>query len=73
VGAQPLIGEDTCQQIFHSGRYPVSRGEDLRLESPEGRISGGDPGRTFKGTGVVRSFIPEDFHTEVARFETSKS
>jgi hypothetical protein len=19
-GAQPLIGEDTCQQIFHSGR-----------------------------------------------------
>jgi hypothetical protein len=56
-----------CQQIFHSGRYPVDRGEDLRLESPKGRISGGDHGRTFKGIGVVRYFIPEDFHTEVAR------
>jgi hypothetical protein len=62
-----LIGEDTCQQIFHSGRYPVSSGEDLRFESPEGRISGGDPGHTFKGTGVERYFILEDFHTEVAK------
>jgi hypothetical protein len=62
-----LIAKDTCQQIFHSGRYPVSNGEDLRFESPEVWISRGDPHCTFKRIGVERSFILEYFHIEVVK------
>jgi hypothetical protein len=37
------------------------RNESLRIEIPEGRIHGGDPGHRFKETGVSRSSTPEDF------------
>jgi hypothetical protein len=39
------------------------RNRNLRIEIPEGRIRGGDPGRIFKGTGVDRSSTSEDCHT----------
>jgi hypothetical protein len=58
----------TCQQIFHSGRCPVSRGENLRIEILEGWTHGGDPSHIFKGIGGNRSSTLEYSHAEESGF-----
>jgi hypothetical protein len=43
------------------------RNGKLRIESPEGRIHGGDHGHRFKEEDGSRSSTPKNFHTEEER------
>jgi hypothetical protein len=63
VGLGGRVADDLPFQRNHSGIN-----ESLRIETPEGRSHGEDRSHTSKGTGVSRSSISEDCHTEKSKY-----